>query len=69
MLAEMISFFKVALSAGEQKKDKLAERGWVGIGQNSCLNSVLGISAVAQRGLSMWEIYRPVIYIKPKVLM
>lgn len=69
MFAAMISFLKVALSAGEQKKNKLAERGWVGVGQNSHLNSVIGIPAAARRSLSVWEIYRAVIYIKLKVLM
>ena len=63
MFAEMISFFKVALSAGEQKKNKLAERGWFGVGQNSCHNSVIGIPAATRRNLIVWEIYKAVIYI------
>lgn len=56
MFVEMISFFKVAPSAGEQKKNKLAEQGWVGVGQNSRLNSVIGVPAAARRSLSVGDL-------------
>lgn len=58
-----ISFFKVALSAREQGKNKLAKCGLVRAGQDTHRNSVTGIPAAAGRSLSVWEICRAVIYI------